>query len=343
MRKKLIVTTLAFASLSVAASGGGAEADAPVGARMLEWSSVEGRPTDRSIEPLRLQCAARTTDEVAGVRCAWSTPTSDRVAGLRLFRVAVGGGQGREVVFRTADVSVTEFVDAPVRTGVRYVYAVQGVSSSGRVIAQSRPVHVGVPADEPDLEVEVLRLTCEAADSTGETRVHIGCQWSTPEENRARTITLWRSVDGAARERVQSFAAPFATSYRDVVPAGTSRVVYAVIGTDGAGEIVARSRADGVAIPQPPATTLPRPIATDADESSPERARDVATSVPATSVPAVPPPTVEPRTPASTIPPPPTTTEPAVATPAADDGVADERAAGSSETVRQRPDREAAG
>ena len=45
-----------------------------------------------------------------------------------------------------------------------------------------------------------------------------------------------------------SFDRPFASSYRDVVPAETNRVVYAVIATAGDGSIVARSRAEGVAI-----------------------------------------------------------------------------------------------
>lgn len=98
--------------------------------------------------------------------------------------------------------------------------------------------------------IEVLRLDCRVADgqpSPAATRVRVGCEWTTP--TTARVLTLWRSVDGGPRERVASFAHRIPSSYRDVVPASTSRVVYAVIGTDGDGDIVARSRPDGVAIP----------------------------------------------------------------------------------------------
>jgi hypothetical protein len=193
---------------------------------------------DAPLDALSLSCEGRDRD-VASVRCRWTVPAD--AAGVRVVRVTLGSGEGRIVVHRTDDPSMNTFVDAPVRRGVRYMYAVRAVDSSGDLIAASRPVVAGVrPADDG---IEALRLDCNATGSTV-----VRCRWTNPE-TADRTLTLWRSVDGTVRERVASFDHRFATSYGDTVLANTSSVVYAVIATDGSGEIVARSRADLVQMP----------------------------------------------------------------------------------------------
>ena len=198
-------------------------------------------------------------------------------------------------MFRTDDTTVTAFADAPLRPGRRYAYSVQGLTAAGRVVASSRTVYVDVPDFETP-SVEALRLQCAATDTDAGERGRVRCAWSRPTEVAPRAITLWRSVDGAARERVASFAAPFATSYRDVVPSGTSRVVYAVIGTDGDGEIVARSRPDAVTFRS--TGTPPRP--TDVEVSEVADVADVVTLTPTptpTLTPPSPPPPPTPRPP----------------------------------------------
>lgn len=193
---------------------------------------------DAPLDVLALSCEGRDR-EVASVGCRWTVPVD--AAGVRLVRVTLGSGEGRIVVHRTDDPSMNTFVDSPVRRGVRYLYAVRALDARGDVIAASRPVVAGVaPTDHG---VEALRLNCNATAATA-----VRCHWTDPE-SPARVLTLWRSVDGAARERVASFENPFPTSYGDTVRPGTSRVAYAVIATDGAGEIVARSRAEGVRMP----------------------------------------------------------------------------------------------
>jgi hypothetical protein len=214
--------------------------------------------TDHRLEPLRLNCEVRLSDDIAGTQCAWSAPTSDAAAGVRLMRAAIGIDQGRQVVFRTTDLSVTEYVDTPIRTGVRYAYAVIAVNDVGRIVGRSRAVVTGVPADELPT-VEPLRLHCRAGFSELAQRNRVGCEWTLPD-SPARTLTLWRSVDHSVRERVALFSPPFAASYLDVVPAGSTIVEYTVLATDGQGEIVARSRAKQVDIAAAPTTQRPAPV-----------------------------------------------------------------------------------
>lgn len=198
---------------------------------------------EHRIERLRLDCVVRHTEERAGVGCHWSAPTADRADGVRLLRIAVGSEQVREVVYRSSNLEVTEYADTPVRRSHRYVYMIQAISETGHVVGMSRPVTVAVPAAEDPAGIEPLRLNCAQGGSDAATdRIHIACGWSLPGAETARTLTLFRSVDGAAREAIASSHRPFQSVYRDTLPAGTSTVVYAVVATDGAGEIVAQSR-----------------------------------------------------------------------------------------------------
>ena len=210
--------------------------------------STDERAADYKLEQLRLGCAVRQNEEQSGVTCRWSSPNSDRASAVRLVRVQVGSSHGREVVYRSSNLEITEYLDAPVRPGHRYVYVVQAISHSGRVVGSSRPVAVAVPPIEPPA-VEQMRLNCAQGELGSATeRVHVGCEWSLPQQGVARTVTLWRSVDGGGRQIVASFAHPFESAYRDVVPAGSRSVVYAVIATDGDGRIVARSRPETVVL-----------------------------------------------------------------------------------------------
>jgi hypothetical protein len=205
------------------------------------------------VEALRLDCRAQTTDSEPVVRCAWSEPRTSAATGVKLFRLDPAVDDQRQVVYRSGDLSQTGFTDTHVRAGHRYVYAVVAFNSDGRVVARSRAEWVRVPTT-PD--VEVLRLQCEL----GPARAAIGCEWSRPETRDAAVVTLWRSVDGGEREIVERFRPSGPTAYRDRVPAAAERIVYAVIATDRAGDIVARSRAEAVRIPEIDAAPS-RPIA----------------------------------------------------------------------------------
>ncbi|NND75438.1 MAG: hypothetical protein HKN44_10580, partial [Ilumatobacter sp.] len=246
--------------------------------RPADLAPSDVRPVDRLPEYLRLDCALRQTDERSAVACRWSVPSSDGAVAVRLLRATAGSGEPRSVIHRTTELEENEFIDAQVRPGHRYHYAVQALDVNHRVVGTSRTVTVGVPPVDTPPDVEVLKIHCRAgaADSPSD-RIHVGCEWSVPQRPGARLLTLWRSVDGGAREQVASSPPPFRSSYRDVVPAGTRSVVYAVIATDGDGEIVARSRAARVTIPRTrpdvapdaPVIDRPQPPVVPADPARP--------------------------------------------------------------------------
>ena len=276
-RRKLsrqLARWLAVPALAIAGSA--------VGSASVDASRDDATVDTRHVfDLLRLQCEG-SDGTVAQIACRWTVPHN--AASVKLIRVVVGSDAGRQTVFRTSDPSINRYVDSPVRRGVRYLYVVRAVDSSGALVAASRTVVAGV-AESSDSGVEALRLDCSA---TGE--VTARCRWTAPT-SLARVLTLWRSVDGAARERVESFANPFPTSYGDVVPASTSRAVYAVIATDGAGEIVARSRAEGVTFPPAevdarPVDASPVDVLVDATDPDPAGPPTPSTDRPATDRPA---------------------------------------------------------
>ncbi len=227
----------------------------PVG---FATASTDAGPDDRAtavdrvheIEVLRLRCAVRGTEPASdatrsgsvAVGCEWSAPTSPRAAGVRLVRLDPDVDDHRRVVFRTGDLDVTGFTDTRVRRGHRYAYAVQAVTARGRVVGQSEVVWVRIPGVT---DIEALRLAC-ALGPAGEA---IGCEWSLPTVREAAVITLWRSVDGGPREAVERFRPDGPNTYRDPVPVGASRVIYAVIATSASDHIVARSRPETVRLP----------------------------------------------------------------------------------------------
>ena len=161
-----------------------------------------------------------------------------------------------------------EFTDAAVRPGHVYRYALQLLGEHGRIVGRSRVETVRVPGTPPGLEA--IGLECELAVG-GE---QVGCRWSAPTSALAATVALWRSVDGQGRELVASFRAGGQTAYRDPVPPGASRLVYALTVTNAEGRIVGRSRPEHVAIPPDrptPDTRMPdaRPVETQPPETRP--------------------------------------------------------------------------
>lgn len=259
----------------------------PAGAAVADQTASIGRSAGArpQIEPITLGCEAEQPDDVASITCRWSVPSHPDVAGVRLIRAATAGEAGRTTVFRTGDANDNSFVDNPVRAGVRYVYAVRVFDAAGRLLGASRPVSVGVRIEQPN-PVEVLRLDCEQVSG-----IRVSCAWSDPQAG-GRVLTLWRSVDAAPRERVASFSNPFPSAYVDGVPNGSSTVAYAVTVVDGAGDIVARTRADLVRLRTVESSTTtstpdtrpvnPRPVEDRPVETRPVETRPVDTRPPET-------------------------------------------------------------
>ncbi len=225
MRRMMIATTIAttIATLAVAIPGG---------------PEVEAaRPA-----PIRLACVVRTTEPTPVVHCEWSKPTSDAAVGIRLLRLDPDVDTRRVAIFRTDDIEVGSYTDVEVRVGHRYAYAVQAVNANGRVVGQSRASWVRIPGEGTGQAIEVLRLECEL----GPEHEVIVCEWRAPLSPAASVVTLWRSVDGRAREIVEQFRPTGPTTYRDPVPADATEVTYAVVATSTSGRLVAQSRPDTV-------------------------------------------------------------------------------------------------
>jgi hypothetical protein len=260
-------------------------------------SATSGASND-GFQVVRLECAVRPADTADTadtaqpvVHCRWSEPHVPPAAVVRLWRlVDPGSGQSREVVYRSEDLTVQHFTDDAVRRGHVYLYAVQLLGENGRIVGRSRVEVVRIPPARPGLEA--IELGCALADEGA----HAHCRWSAPTADSAETVALWRSVDGQGRELVASFPADGQTAYRDPVPAGASRLVYAVIVTDVDGRIVGRSRPETVAIPpdRPTPDTRPpdaRPVATQPPETRPPETRPPETRPPDTRPPDTRPPT----------------------------------------------------
>lgn len=212
--------------------------------------------TERPVEVLRLDCAARVADASAAVRCEWSAPAGTEAHDYRLWRADHTADRAREVIFRTDDVGTTSHLDREVRRAQRYTYVVQAVDVDGRLVAQSRAATVGVPGRP---SVEVMRLNC----AVGADADAVGCTWVAPVSGEAEVVELWRSVDGGARQLVDRFRPSGPNAYRDPVPDGASVIAYAVIARDEDGAIVGRSRAQRVRIPD----VVPDRVAVPVDDA----------------------------------------------------------------------------
>lgn len=107
--------------------------------------------TAEQLEAIELTCAARATADGPVVGCRWSSPSVLPAAGVRLIRFDPAVDPYRTVVLRTADLSVTEYVDRDVRAGHRYGYAVQVVAAGGRLVGRSRAERcwTALPSFEP--------------------------------------------------------------------------------------------------------------------------------------------------------------------------------------------------
>jgi hypothetical protein len=210
---------------------------------------VRDRPADavtdivRDIERLRLECGVRADHTGQVVRCEWSEPTARAAHSVRLFRLDPATDPHRQVVFRTKNLGETGFTDTKVRSGHKYAYAVQSLNENGRVVGQSETVWVRVVGDPV---IEALRLNCKLGDA-GEA---IGCEWSRPTSRDAYVVSLWRSVDGGARQLVEQFRPTGPNTYRDAVPAGARHITYAVVATNESDRVVGQSRPETVRIPQ---------------------------------------------------------------------------------------------
>lgn len=100
---------------------------------------------DRPIERIELACERVGTSDRSGVGCRWSAASREDAKGYKLVRSIDGGA--RETIFRKGIDGPNHYVDAPLRGGHRYTYAVLVLDGHGSVIGEGGPVTVGWPPD----------------------------------------------------------------------------------------------------------------------------------------------------------------------------------------------------
>jgi hypothetical protein len=101
-----------------------------------------------------------------------------------------------------------------------------------------------VRPDRREHDVEVLHLTCDIADGRSDaSRIHVGCKWRAATSERAAGYQLWRILDRGERQLVARVGLD-TRGVRDVVPAHSSVVRYAVLALSEDGRVVGRSRVE---------------------------------------------------------------------------------------------------
>jgi hypothetical protein len=128
MRRTLILILATLAALVAVA--------APAGA--LE----RGHPEHRR-EHLRLRCAWVTEGAEQAVACRWSEAKHPQFAEYLLVRA--DRENGRSIVFRTGDRTVTRHLDTTAEAGTKYRYRVVIVDADGHPLGGSRAVPVRPP------------------------------------------------------------------------------------------------------------------------------------------------------------------------------------------------------
>lgn len=224
---------------------------------------VEPTTTPGSVDT-RLACRiVRDTDPPdrrAGIACAWTGVHHPKAVGYRLWRaVDVSDPEHhRTVIFRTRDLDHTRHLDAEIRPGHTFHYAVQVVGTDGGALAWSNTVRIVVPP-LPD-RVEALRLGCDGVradtDPPGVHRPGIACRWS---PSTRPDFAFYRLIRGGGEERVVVFRTDDRRGTRhldiEVEPGQSYRYVIEAVAADG--HVVGRSEPARATAPLTPQVRRP--------------------------------------------------------------------------------------
>jgi hypothetical protein len=97
-------------------------------------------------QEMRFACERASDGEHRGIACRWGEADGP-VRGYVLYRSIDHGP--REAIYRTGPDGRLGHVDAPLRPGHRYTYAVVALDGDGEVIGQGGPITIGIPPPEP--------------------------------------------------------------------------------------------------------------------------------------------------------------------------------------------------
>lgn len=196
----------------------------------------------------KLRCLGSVADTGRGsVECVWAVRPDVAVAGWQLWNIQLRPEHGQRKLVAELGAETLAHVDFEVLVPATYLYVVLGLDADGAIIAKSAPVSVMLVSASHD---EVLRLHCRATigdDRPDSARV-IGCGRSESSVESAIGYVLWRSVDGGDRSVVGRTGLDTNTFIDTEVSVG-HRYTYVVTAVDKSGEVVGRSRAVHVHLP----------------------------------------------------------------------------------------------
>jgi hypothetical protein len=201
---------------------------------------------------IRLGCALVIPvprDVRPAVVCRWSELAGADVAVYRLWRVV--DTKPREVIARVAPGEPLRHADRDIARGHTYTYRVVAVGEDGTRLGVSRRVSItiGRPAEE-------LRFNCAFIVDEGTSGVR--CRWGESSRPAAVRYVLYRSVDGAARERIYRVGLNGRRAFLDTDVAGGQVIRYAVVALAADGRVVGIGGPDTVTVPVLGSTAAPR-------------------------------------------------------------------------------------
>ena len=236
-----ILATALFATFLVAAPVLGA---AP--------RTATAAPSAEPLAEIRLGCALVIPvprDARPAVVCRWAGPDGTDVRAYRLWRSVDGGP--RELIARVAAGEPQRHADRRIERGHVYTYRVVGLGADGTRVAISNPdsVRVGRP-------VEDLRFRCAIVLDDG--LQGVACRWSEATRPAAVRYVLYRSVDGAPREKIYRTGLAGRRGVLDTDVKRGQVIRYAVVALAADGRVVSLGGPVRVVLPGEPAATAAR-------------------------------------------------------------------------------------
>ncbi len=215
------VLTAAFLVPSAALAGGLA---APV--------TAQAAPAAAAVQHITLGCslavpAPRSVHQE--IDCHWTAVDNSAVTAYRLWRF-VDGRPSRIIATITPDKPLA-YADTNVKAGHRYGYRVVAIGPAGSRPGVSNLVAIriaGVP--------QTLGFKCVFVVDGD--RQGVWCHWSRTTRPAAVRYVLYRSVDGAARERIYRTGLNGRRSFLDTKVTAGQTIRYAVVALARSGRVV---------------------------------------------------------------------------------------------------------
>jgi hypothetical protein len=210
---------------------------------LLPSAVLAATPSTSTTPGISLSCALVTPVPFSAQRrivCRW-TAVEGSVRAYRVWRRVDLGP--RQLIARVTPDHPLRHADFDIHTGHLYSYRVVAIGQDGSRVGTSRlvSVHVGRAA-------QVLRFDC-AYLIDGATR-GVGCHWGASTRPAAVRYVLFRSVDGAPRERIYRTPLNGRRSFLDTDVKAGQNVRYAVVALAADGRIVGIGGPDAVKIPE---------------------------------------------------------------------------------------------